>query len=160
MFCFQGGEDESTASIYFTLKNPPKLLEVPPSEELEAGVGKRVSYFSELAQTHDSVFGHCLTYQVEIPNPKKQTEKHAFTPSITRCLDMMEKMDKAVYYTAMSPVKYPSQQLPGIDDGIDQLLCRHYKDKEVRAIIVNFDCLTVYMHSISILSWVEDCYIG
>ncbi|GMH41422.1 hypothetical protein BSKO_09332 [Bryopsis sp. KO-2023] len=115
-----------TVSIYFTLKNPPRLLDISSGP----ANAKRVTHFGRVPDDVGNVFGHCLTYQLDIPNPHDKTERHAFESSITKCLDMLTKNDKEVFYTSLHPQKYPTHPLPGPGDGIDKE-CIYHEDREV-----------------------------
>lgn len=124
-------QSTNSVLIHFTLKNPPKLTDLSSSDGTDVSTAKRVTRFLDLANGEPNIFGCCLTYQIEIPNPKEQTPTRAFTPSISKCLDIMEKMSKTVFYTHMAGTMYPSQKIPMPCVTIDPVHCIHSYDTEV-----------------------------
>lgn len=122
--------EEPLIHLYLTFTQTPRLSEIRKSANAEKATICRVVEYDTPGSRH--IFGSCLTYKLEIPNPPPPTGHCAIDHRVRQVLKLLESSGVTVYYTSVKENMMQLDDLPPEEEGVDPRLCRVHKDsKEV-----------------------------
>ena len=112
--------EDSVLILYLTFSQTPRLSQMSSSDGEVREMSKRVYEYGE--SNSRLVFANCLTYKLEIPNPRSPTQHNLIDHRVREVLKLLESSGVTVYYTSMQTT-FGAESSLRHEEGLDLNKC-------------------------------------